>query len=133
MKMQIRNLSPSAAFREALLRAIPFGVVAAFSGGVVWRFSPWYVGEVAGTVAIAAGGGGFLAALTFLVGYYRRSVFTGTMGAILASTLPLLGVFGFLSVVRIPLQSAPFWAFVPAGLIGEVVFVLAKKWSTVRM
>ena len=82
---------------------------------------------------MAVGVGGFLAALIFLVGYYRQSLLMGIVSAMLASSLPLLSVFGFLYVVRVPWHGAPFWAFLPAGIIGEAIFLLAKKWSMVRM
>jgi hypothetical protein len=65
--------------------------------------------------------------LAFLLGHYHRSNLLGALAGIVAVALPTLGVIASLRLVAIPIRESSFWAIVPAGILGEMIFIALKR------
>lgn len=119
-------------FYRAVIHAIPVGVATALvtvtCGHYFWNISPAF----SGSSFVAAGCGGFLMALTFLVGAQRRQWFLAIVGAVIALALPAVTMIMVLILLRIPLQESPFWTPLPAGLVTGLVFRLGRSYSLRR-
>lgn len=131
MRKPLRDLRPSAVVRESVLRATPVAVIFFFLSGSVYHVSPWYYENLSGTVAIAGAISGFLASYVFTIFYYHQEIALGLIGSILSLVLPLAGVLVLLRLLSIPPERAQYWALLPAGLVGELVFEIVK-WIHLR-
>lgn len=127
MSDHMRGLDSAAAFRDAIYRAVPFGILGAFVGATCYYMSRWYNPQFARVLFVALSVSGFGATLSLLVAYYHRRVLLGVAAAVGAFALPILAVLGSLYVARIPLEGTPLWTVIPAGVAGEVVFKIVQR------
>ena len=92
MSDRMRSLESAAAFRDAIYRAVPFGILAAFVGATCYYMSHWYSPQFARVLFVALAVSGFGATLSLLVAYYHRHVFLGLLAAVGAFALPVVAV-----------------------------------------
>jgi hypothetical protein len=130
MSDSMRTLDSAPAFRSAIYRAVPFGILAAFVGATCYYMSHWYSAQFARVLFVALAVSGFAATLSLLVAYYHRHVLLGLVAAAGAFALPVVAVLGSLYVARIPLEDTPLWTVIPAGVAGEVVFKIVQRLHT---
>lgn len=126
MSDRMRDLDSVAAFRDAIYRAVPVGSLAAFVGATCYYMSYGYNAQFARVLIVALAVSGFVATLSLLVASYHRHVLLGVVVAAGAFALPIVAVLGSLYVARIPLEGAPMWTVIPAGVAGEVVFKIVQ-------
>ena len=126
MNIALRSLEPTSAFRKALFLAGPVALAFGFITAFVYRISPWYHEQLGGTIGVAGAVGGYVGAYTLFLSYYRRVVLIGLAGALVCFVLPIGSVFAFLFLLKIPAERSPFWALLPAGLVGELLFESVK-------
>jgi len=126
MSDRVRGLDSAGAFRDAIYRAVPLGIVAAFVGATCYYMSRWYNPQFARVLFVALAVSGFAATLALLIAYYHRYVLLGLVAAVGAFALPIVAVLGCVYLARIPLERTPLWAVVPAGVAGEVVFKIVQ-------
>jgi hypothetical protein len=119
MRDHLRDLGSAAAFQEAIYRAVPFGILAAFVGTTCYHMSDWYNPKFAGALFVALAVSGFGATLSLLVFYYHRRVLLGLVAAVGAFALPIVAVLGSLLIANIPMVRTPFWLVIPIGVAGK--------------
>lgn len=130
MSDPMRGLDSAAAFRDVIYRAVPVGILAAFVGATCYYMSHWYSPQFARVLFVALAVSGFAATLSLLVAYYHRHVLLGLVAAAGAFALPVVAVLGSLYLAKIPLERAPLWTVIPAGVAGEVVFKIVQRWHS---
>jgi hypothetical protein len=133
MSDRMRGLDSAAAFREAIYRSVPFGILAAFVGATFCYMSHWYNPQLAKVLFVALSVSGFTATLSLLVAYYHRRVLLGLAAAVGAFVLPIVAVLGSIYVARIPLKNTPLWTVIPAGIAGELVFKIVQRFNDRNM
>lgn len=127
MRDQMRALDSSAAFRDAIYRAVPFSIIAAFVGATGYYLSRWYDPHFARILFVVLAVSGFVATLSMLIGYYHRRVLLGMVAAVAAFLLPIVTVLASLRLAKIPLEDSPLWLVIPAGAAGEIIFKIIQK------
>jgi hypothetical protein len=120
--MSIRELGPGSAWNEAERRAIPFGFVGFFLGGLVCVFGgdpgirePFLAG-FCGAVGL------FLANIAFLVGFCRKKVALAVAGTIVAAILPTVT-----TALLLPWTGPGRAAFVPSIVVGVGVYAALHR------
>jgi hypothetical protein len=125
----MRSLDSATAFREAIYWGATVGVVAALVGSTCYHMSHWYNPPLARVLFIALGVGGFGATFSLLIAYYHRFVLLGLV-ALGAFALPIVAVLASLCLARIPLEGTLLWAVIPAGIAGELVFEIVRRFHS---